>query len=70
MFRIGTYHYLHVKIKDDKYIITKEWYTDPFADSLNLENIKSEDIKNYIINHQPIYPELTKEQLKGNRLCS
>ena len=36
MFRIGTYHYLHVKIKDNNYIITKEWYTDPFADSLNL----------------------------------
>ncbi|MCC3668150.1 MULTISPECIES: amidase domain-containing protein [Terrisporobacter] len=65
MFRIGTYHYLHVKIKDDKYIITKEWYTDPFADSLNLENIKSDDIKNYIINHEEIHPELTKEQEKA-----
>lgn len=65
MFRIGTYHYLHVKIKDDKYIITKEWYTDPFADSLNLENIKSDYIKNYIINHEEIHPELTKEQEKA-----
>lgn len=65
MFRIGTYHYLHVKIKDDKYIITKEWYTDPFADSLNLENIKSEDIKNYIVNHEAINPQLTKEQEKA-----
>ena len=65
MFRIGTYHYLHVKIKDDKYIITKEWYTDPFADSLNLENIKSDDIKNYIINHEEIHPEITKEQEKA-----
>lgn len=62
MFRIGTYHYLHVKIKDDKYIITKEWYTDPFADSLNLENIKSDVIKDYIINHEEINPQLTKEQ--------
>lgn len=65
MFRIGTYHYLHVKIKDDRYIITKEWYTDPFADSLNLENIKSDDIKNYIINHEEIHPTLTKEQQKA-----
>lgn len=65
MFRIGTYHYLHVKIKDGNYIIVKEWYTDPFADSLNLENIKSEDIKNYIINHEEIHPELTKEQKKA-----
>ena len=65
MFRIGTYHYLHVKIKDNNYIITKEWYTDPFADSLNLENIKSEDIKNYIINHEEVHPTLTKEQEKA-----
>lgn len=65
MFRIGTYHYLHVKIKDDKYIITKEWYTDPFADSLNLENIKSDDIKNYIVNHNPIEVQLTNEVKKG-----
>ena len=48
VFRIGTEHYLNVKIKDNQYIITKEWYTDPFADSLNLENIKSDDIKSYI----------------------
>lgn len=65
MFRIGTYHYLHVKIKDGNYIIVKEWYTDPFADSLNLENIKSDDIKNYIINHEQIHPQLTKEQEKA-----
>ena len=65
MCRIGTYHYLHVKIKDGNYIITKEWYTDPFADSLNLENIKSEDIKNYIINHEEIHTTLTKEQEKA-----
>lgn len=65
MFRIGTYHYLHVRIKDGNYIITKEWYTDPFADSLNLENIKSDDIKNYIIKHEEIHPELTKEQEKA-----
>lgn len=65
MCRIGTYHYLHVKIKDGNYIITKEWYTDPFADSLNLENIKSEDIKNYIINHEEIHLTLTKEQEKA-----
>ena len=38
----------YVKIKDNQYIITKEWYTDPFADSLNLENIKSELDKNNI----------------------
>lgn len=48
MFRIGTAHSLRLTKKDDRWIINKEWYTDPFADSLNLENIKAGDIKSYI----------------------
>ncbi len=49
-FRLGTYHYLNLKDEGDRYIITKEWYTDPFADSLDLNNIKSDEIKSYILN--------------------
>ncbi|MGL4741819.1 MAG: amidase domain-containing protein [Sarcina sp.] len=52
IFRLGTYHYLNVKINDDSFIITKEWYTDPFADSLNLNDLKSEEIKTFIGNKQ------------------
>lgn len=52
-FRLGTNHYLNLKKINDKYIITKEWYTDPFADSLNLDNIKSDEIKNYILSRSP-----------------
>ena len=48
-FQIGTQHYLHVRVEDDRYVITKEWYTDPFADSLNLEHINSKEIKSYIL---------------------
>ena len=65
MFRIGTYHYLHVKIEGNKYIITKEWYTDPFADSLNLEDINSDDIKSYLVNHKPVEVVLTPELQKS-----
>ncbi|MBQ3421002.1 MAG: amidase domain-containing protein, partial [Romboutsia sp.] len=65
IFRIGTEHYLNVKIKDNQYIITKEWYTDPFADSLNLENIKSEDIRNYILQQEKPEIQLTLEQEKA-----
>ena len=32
---------------------------------MKLENIKSEDIKNYIINHEEVHPTLTKEQEKA-----
>ncbi|GAA0117033.1 amidase domain-containing protein [Clostridium senegalense] len=49
-FRLGTSHYINLKKENDKYVITKEWYTDPFADSLNLDNIKkSEEMKEYIL---------------------
>lgn len=48
-FRIGTSHSLRLNTNDGGWYITKEWYTDPFADSLNLENIKASDIKQYIL---------------------
>lgn len=48
-FRIGTYHSLDLMPKDDSLVITKEWYTDPFADSLHLDEIKSQEIKNIIL---------------------
>lgn len=47
-FRIGTYHSLDLMPKDNQLLITKEWYTDPFADSLHLDELKSEEIKNII----------------------
>ncbi|MBE6049306.1 MAG: amidase domain-containing protein [Clostridium sp.] len=45
---IGTYHYMTLSHKDDEWAIVKEWYTDPFADSLSLENIKVDSIKQFI----------------------
>lgn len=51
-FYLGTSHYINLKKDGDRYIITKEWYTDPFADSLHLDTLKSDEIKNYILNHQ------------------
>ncbi len=63
--KIGTNHYLNVKVRDGEYIITKEWYTDPFADSLSLENIESGDIKKYILAKEKPYIELTNEQQKA-----
>lgn len=46
--KIGTYHSFQLTKKDGEWLITKEWYTDPFADSLQLENIKVDSIKEYI----------------------
>ncbi|MTI71156.1 MAG: amidase domain-containing protein [Firmicutes bacterium] len=52
LFRIGTYHSLDMEEINENWVITREWYTDPFADSLNLNNIKSESIKKYITNQE------------------
>ena len=47
--RIGTYHNIQLVNKDGIWIISKEWYKDPFGDSLNLDNIKADSIKSYIL---------------------
>lgn len=53
IFRIGTYHIMDVKKVNGIWTIVKEWYTDPFADSLNLENIKADMIRQYILSQGP-----------------
>lgn len=66
MFRIGTAHSLRLANKDGVWRITKEWYTDPFADSLNLDNIKADDIKKYILS-QPArdFSNLNKRRISA-----
>ncbi|MEE1073511.1 MAG: amidase domain-containing protein [Cellulosilyticum sp.] len=51
-FYLGTSHYINLRKDGDRYIITKEWYTDPFADSLHLESLKSDEMRKYILSHQ------------------
>jgi hypothetical protein len=50
-FRIGTYHVLDLLYKDEVWIITREWYKDPFEDSLNLGRIDVDSIHQYISTH-------------------
>lgn len=64
--RISTYHSFQLTKKDDAWIITKEWYTDPFADSLQLENIKIDSIKNYIsTQNQRDFSSLSERRLSA-----
>ncbi|WP_416044562.1 amidase domain-containing protein [Clostridium tyrobutyricum] len=51
VFRIGTSHILNIVKRNDKWIITKEWYKDPFADSLKINNLKVDSIKKFILSH-------------------
>ncbi|MFI3210330.1 MAG: amidase domain-containing protein [Peptostreptococcaceae bacterium] len=63
--KIGTNHYLNIKVIGDKFIIAKEWYEDPFADSLSLENIDSQDIRSFILSQEPKEFTLTEQQQLG-----
>lgn len=49
-FRTGTYHSMKLEYHDNDWLIVKEWYTDPFADSLDTENLKTEEFESYILN--------------------
>ena len=51
--RIGTYHSLQLKNKDGLWVIAKEWYKDPFGDSLNLEKLKTDSIREFILAQNP-----------------
>lgn len=59
-FKLGTCHYINLKKDNDKYIIIKEWYTDPLADSLDLNNIECTEIKNTILSHKK--PDFTIDE--------
>ena len=61
--RIGTYHSLQMAKQEGKWIITKEWYKDPFSDSLDLENIKADEVKEYIL----AQPERDLSTIKDRR---
>lgn len=42
LMRIGTYHSLDLLQKDEQWRISREWYTDPFADALAMEKGQAE----------------------------
>jgi len=51
-FRIGTYHVLDLLNKDGTWIITREWYKDPFEDFLDLKKMNVDSINQYISTHE------------------
>lgn len=65
-FRLGTSHYIHLKEHGENYLIVKEWYTDPFADSLDITEEKSAEMKSYIADHKA--PEYTPDERTQNAI--
>ena len=52
VMRIGTYHQIDLANYDGSWLITKEWYTDPFADSLDLDKLKTDEITALILSNE------------------
>ena len=50
--RIGTYHELDIVQYEQQWLITREWYTDPFADSLDLESLDTAENRDYILSKE------------------
>lgn len=49
VFRTGSYHVLTINNYNGNWLIIKEWYKDPFGDDLNLDSLKVDSIKQYIL---------------------
>ena len=63
--RIGTYHEMKIAKEDEHWLITREWYTDPFADSLNLEKFNIEENKALILSMETRDFSTLDERRKG-----
>lgn len=64
--RMGTYHVLNIVNREGEWIITKEWYKDPFADSLDLSNLKVDSMKEYILSQkQRDFSKLNQRRIKA-----
>ncbi|AKC63610.1 amidase domain-containing protein [Clostridium sporogenes] len=64
---IGTNHLVNLDKQEDEWVITKEWYKDPFADSLNINNLKKpDDIREYILsNSSRDFSDLNERRLSS-----
>ena len=65
-FKMGTYHSMDIIETGENRIIRREWYTDPFADSMNDALLNNEDLRKIITEGKPrILASESKE--KGRR---
>lgn len=53
LMRIGTYHSLDLVQRDETWLISREWYTDPFADALAMDKSQAAADKAFILSQKP-----------------
>src|SRR5690554_7428828 len=65
-FRIGTYHSIDILSTENGWVITREWYTDPFADSLGLTDVRKEEFKEFLLQSGPRdFSDLNKRRIQA-----
>lgn len=52
-FKMGTYHSIDINGSTENLLIEREWYTDPFADSMNADTSKNENLTQVILSGKP-----------------
>ncbi|NLY75152.1 MAG: amidase domain-containing protein [Firmicutes bacterium] len=66
LMRIGAYHSLELINKDSRWLIRREWYTDPFADALAMDSEQLLADRLFILAQQPrTFPGLNPRRLKA-----
>lgn len=51
-FMICVYHYMRIEVKKDKWVITKDWFSDPMCDVVG-DSPKALEITDYIVENVP-----------------
>lgn len=67
-FRIGTYHSLDLipGSGENTWLISREWYLDPFQDSLNQKTLANDDIRNFVLSQsERDFSGLNKRRIKA-----
>ncbi|MGE5558676.1 MAG: amidase domain-containing protein [Bacillota bacterium] len=66
LMRLGTYHSVDLLQRDGRWVICREWFTDPFADSLAMEKSLSAVNTAFILAQKPRhFPGLNPRRLKA-----
>jgi hypothetical protein len=68
VFRIGTYHSLDLipGKQEGTWLISREWYLDPFQDSLQAKGLNAGEVKEYVLaQKKPDYQNLPERRLKA-----
>ena len=55
LFRIGTYHSIDLIPggEENSWLISREWYLDPFQDSLNRKTLADDGIRRFVLSQSP-----------------